>query len=181
MSDAKIPHQMIKDYITGNQIPDIGAEGHRQAVERFLVEDKGYRREDIEVDVPISFEVAGEPYHSAVDLVVSPNGGQTRLIAVKCAAASLGSREREILAAARLLDSYQIPLCLVSDGRRAILLDTLTGRQVGDSWDAVPSRQQALEMLDQLDLKPLPESWREKTRLIFRSYDSLNVNVARKL
>ena len=181
MPETKMPHPMIIDYITGQEIPDVGAEGHRQAVERYLVEEKGYAKEDVEVDAPISFEVAGEAYRSVVDLVISPDGGKTRLIAVKCAAASLGSREREILAAARLLDSYQIPYCLVSDGRRAILLDTLTGEHVGDNWDAVPTKQQALEQLEQLELKPLPGKLLEKTRLIFRSYDSLNVNVARKL
>jgi len=177
----KIAHQMIKDYITGQKIPDVGAERHRQEVERFLVEEKGYAKKDVAVDVPIAFEVAGEAYRSVVDLVVSPDGGQTRFMAVKCAAASLGSREREILAAARLLDKFQVPFCLVSDGRRAILLDTLTGAHVGESWDAVPTKQQAAKQLQHLELKPLPEDRREKTRLIFRSYDSQNVNVARNL
>lgn len=181
MPDPKTPHQMIEDFITGQKIPDVGAERHRQEVERFLVEEKGYAKGDIEVGVPIAFEVAGETYRSEVDLVVSPDGGQTRLIAVKCAAASLGSREREILAAARLLDKFQIPYCLVSDGRRAVLLDTLTGEHVGENWDAVPAKLQAAQQLKHLELKPLPENRREKTRLIFRSYDSLNVNVARKL
>jgi hypothetical protein len=172
---------MIKDFISGRMIPNVGAEGHRQAVERYLVEEKGYARTDIEVDVPISFEVAGETYRSVVDLVVSPDNGNTRLIAVKCAAASLGSREREILAAARLLEEYQIPYCLVSDGRRVIFLETVTGRKLGGSWEAVPDKNKAMQMAARLERRPLPEKQREKTKLIFRSYDSENVNVARNI
>lgn len=181
MSETSKPYEMIKDFVTGRMIPNVGAEDHRQAVERFLVEEKGYAREDIEVDAPICFDVGGETYCSVVDLVVSPDGGKTRLMAVKCAAASLGSREREILAAARLLDDYQIPYCLVSDGRRVILLETVTGKHLGGSWDAVPDKDSAAELAERLERKPLPESRREKTKLIFRSYDSLNVNVARKI
>ena len=181
VTETNKPYELIEDFVTGRMIPNVGAEGHRQAVERFLVEKKGYAREDIEVDAPICFDVADETYRSTVDLVVSPDGGKTRLIAVKCAAASLGSREREILAAARLLDDYQIPYCLVSDGRRVILLETLTGKHLGGSWDDVPDKKTAAELAGRLERSPLPESRREKTKLIFRSYDTLNVNVARKM
>ena len=87
---------MITDFVTGKEIPNVGAEENRQMVERFLVNEKGFSKEDIEVDVDIEMTVAGELYRSQIDLVVSVDGGVTRFMAVKCAAASLGSREREI-------------------------------------------------------------------------------------
>jgi hypothetical protein len=88
---------MITDFITGNKIPNVGAEENRQMFVQFLVKEKGFSKEDIEVDVDIEMIVAGETYRSQIDLVVSVDGGVTRFMAVKCAAASLGSREREIL------------------------------------------------------------------------------------
>ena len=103
VSNTLKPYETIIDFITGKDVPNIGAEEHRQAVERFLVEQKGFLKEDIEVDADIEMRVGGEPYRSQVDLVVSADGGKTRFMAIRCAAGSLGSREREIVAAARLL------------------------------------------------------------------------------
>ena len=167
----------ITDYVTGQDVLDVGAEANRQAVERFLVEKKGYRREDIAVDSPLQLEIQGEIYRSRVDLVISIEN--RKLMAVKCAPGSLGSREREILSAARLLDTYQIPLSLVSDGQSAILLDTFDGRKVGEGLDAIPSRAELLKQFSRMEKKSLDDSRREKEMLIFRSYDSMNVNVTR--
>jgi hypothetical protein len=62
-------------------------------------------------------------------------------MAIKCAAGSLGSREREILAAARVTSEYQIPFAVVSDGKTAVVLDTLTGEKLGEGMQQIPSRQ----------------------------------------
>lgn len=183
MSDTLKPYSMITDFITGKKIPNVGAEENRQLVEKFLVTEKGYSKEEIAVDVDIEITVAGETYRSQIDLVVSVDDehGSTRLMAIKCAAASLGSREREILAAARLLDENQIPLSVVSDGRTAIVLDTVTGRKYGEGLEAIPSKGQAREHLKNLTVQPFPAEKREREGLIFRSYDSMNVNVGRNI
>ncbi len=166
---------MIVDYITGNEIPDIGAEANRQAVEQFLVEDRGFAKEDIKVSVPIKMTIAGEPYKSRIDLVVSVDG--VRFMAIKCAAGSLESREREILAASRLFDDFQIPFSVVSDGKTtAIVLDTVTGKRLSREMDAVFSKDEAKRKLEEIKLVAFPEDRREREKLIFRSYDDMNVN-----
>jgi len=172
---------MITDFVTGKEIPNVGAEENRQMVERFLVNEKGFSKEDIEVDVDIEMTVAGELYRSQIDLVVSVDGGVTRFMAVKCAAASLGSREREILAASRLLYENQLPFSVVSDGKTAIVLDTISGRKLGEGLPAILSKAEAREILKAFKLAPFPKNKREREKLIFRSYDSMNVNVSRKL
>jgi len=166
---------MITDFITGQPIPDMGAEANRQAVERLLVRDKGYTKKDIDVDVEMVLTVAGERYRTRLDLVVRVGG--TRYMVIKCAAGSLGSREREVIAAARLLDeNYQIPLAVVSDGETAIVIDTVTGKKLGEGLDAIPSKDMAESRLLRLDPVPLDENRREREKLIFRSYDMMNVN-----
>jgi hypothetical protein len=183
MSNTLKPYSMITDFVTGKEIPNVGAEENRQAVERFLVNQKGFSKEDVAVDVDIDITVAGEPYHSQIDLVVSVDAGygSTRLMAIKCAAASLGSREREILAAARLLAENQLPFSVVSDGKTAIVLDTVTGKKLGEGLNAIPSKAQALEKLKEIKRLPFPKEKREREKLIFRSFDSMNVNVGRNL
>jgi hypothetical protein len=183
MSDILKPYSMITDFVTGKSIPNVGAEENRQMVERFLVGEKGYSKEDVAVDVDIEITVAGEIYRSQIDLVVSVDDeyGTTRLMAIKCAAASLGSREREILAAARLLAENQIPFSVVSDGRTAIVLDTVSGKKLGEGLNAIFSKAKAREILKDIKPLPFPKEKREREKLIFRSFDSMNVNVGRNL
>ena len=180
-SDVHIPKafRFITDFVTGEKIPDVGAEANRQAIERILVTEKGYAKEDIEVDAPIEVTIGHEPYRSSVDLVVSVHG--KRYMAIKCAPGSLGSREREIVSAARLLDEYQIPVSVVSDGKTAMVLDTVSGKKIGEGLDAIPSKTALQETAKSLKLEPVAEKRLEREKLIFRSYDSMNVNVGRNV
>ena len=180
MSDISKPYTMLTDYVTGREVPNVGAEQNRQAVEKFLVEQKEYQKQDIEVDTDISLTVAGEPYHSQMDLVVSVDSG-SRFMVIKCVAGSLGSREREVVAAARLLDDYQIPCAVVSDGSTAIVLDTVSGKKSGEGLDAIPSKPEAIDKLKSYDFPEYPRDRREREKLIFRTYDIENVNVQRKV
>ena len=181
VSDTLKPYSMITDFVTGREIPNIGAEENRQAVAQYLVHEKGYSKDDMEMDVKIELAIAGEPYRSQVDLVVRVNDGGLWIMAIKCAAGSLGSREREIVAAARLLEDYQIPFAVVSDGKTAIVLDTVSGKKTGEGMAAIPSKEAAISMLDSYQPISLPADRLEREKLIFRTYDSENVNVQRNL
>lgn len=169
---------IIADFATGKNIPWVGPEENRQAVEKFLINDRGYDKSDIEIDAPLSFVVKNEACQSRIDLIVSV--GKIRVMAVKCVAGSLGSWEREALAGARLVDTYQIPFTLVSDGKAAILLDTITGKIAGKELAAVPTKTDAAQYLKGHVPVALPDRRLEKERLIFRTYDVMNVNVVRK-
>jgi hypothetical protein len=173
------PYDMLVDFVTGNKVPNVGAEEVRQQVERFLVEAKGYGKDDIEVDAPLELTVGDKEIRSNVDLVVSVSG--KRFMVLKCVPGSLGSRHRETLAAARLLEAYQIPFSVVTDGNNAELLDTVTGRMIDDGMQAIPCRDEAMERLKRLKMEAFPKEKLEREKIIFRSYDEMNVNVQRKL
>ena len=170
---------MLKDYLTGREMADVGAEANRQALERVLVETKAYLPDDIVVDAPLEIEVAGEPYRSRIDLLVMAGQPPRAFMAIKCAAGSLGSREREIVSAARIYSRYQVPLAVVSDGRNAIVLDTVSGRKIAEGVAAIPDRQAAMAQIAQTIPRAYPRERLEREKLIFRSYDQLNVNVVR--
>jgi hypothetical protein len=171
------PYATLVDFVTGKEVPNIGAEENRQAVERLLVEQKGYGRQEIEVEVPVEMVIDAELYRSAVDLVVAVNG--RRVMAFRCAAGSLASCEREIVAAARLVDRHQVPIAVVSDGRSALVLDTDSGRPIGEGLDAIPDRAQLLARFEQLEFNELPVERRRREELIFRTYDRARINSAR--
>ncbi len=169
---------VIVDFITGETVPNLGAEVNRQRIERYLIEAKGYRREDVLVNAPMSVEIDGEVYRSAVDLIVQVEN--RRLIAIKCAAGSLGSREREIVSAARLYETSPLPLAVVSDGSNATVLDAATGKKRGDGLAAIPSRSEAVILAQTDPLPPMAPDRLARECLIFRSYDAMNVNVHRQ-
>lgn len=166
---------VIVDFITGQPVPNMGAEANRQQVERYLVETKGYRRDDVAVDAPIDVEITGDVYRSVVDLIVKIEGRP--LMAIKCAAGSLGSREREIVSAARLYGHVPLPLAVVSDGTNATVLDVATGKKKGKGLAAIPDRTEAIILARAKPLPPISPDRLTREKLVFRSYDSMNVNV----
>lgn len=169
----------MKDFLTGGEIPNIGAEANRQAVARYLVENKSYPAAAIVRDAPLEIEVAGEPYHSRIDLIVMAGQPLQPFMAFKCAAGSLGSREREIVSAARIYGAHQIPLAVVSDGQNAIVLDTVSGRKIAEGMAAIPDQQTADRQVSQSSPVPYPPDRLEREKRVFRSYDQLNVNIVR--
>jgi hypothetical protein len=179
MSSTLKPFTTLVDFVTGRDVPNVGAEENRQAVERYLVEEKGYDRADIAVDAGIVLDIRGDVYRSQVDLVVVVD--HVRLMVVKCAAGSLGSWERQTVAAARLLSDHQIPYAVVSDGKTALLTDSTTGKKIGEGLAAIPSKTEARQLLASARLQPLPEERRERESLIFRTYDRESVNVQRNV
>jgi hypothetical protein len=180
MMTIQKPYEMIVDFITGEQIPNIGSEENRQKLERFLVTEKGYDTADIRVDADIVVSFKGEPYRSTVDLVLVLEN--IRFMVIKCVAGAIDTWEREILAAARVFDkNYQIPFCAVCDGQSALVIDTITGKKVGNHIDAILSKSEAIRVLKDIILQPLPENRFAKEQMIFRSYDLENVNVKRNI
>jgi hypothetical protein len=166
--------EQITDYITGQAIDLIGPEISRQNFEKFLVETKGYDKQEVQVNEPLTVQFQGEDYVSSIDLVVCIN--DLAVMAVTCVAGSIGSYEREILAGARLVRDYQIPLAVSTDARDAVVMDTLTGKTIGRGLAAVPSREQMQNKLAGLVFEPLEETRKEREMIIYRSFNLEKVN-----
>ncbi|MFO8111067.1 MAG: type I restriction enzyme HsdR N-terminal domain-containing protein [Desulfosalsimonadaceae bacterium] len=169
-------HRVITDFVTGKPVLDVGPEANRQAVEKYLVNEKGYAREEIVVDMDLILDVSGKPYHTKLDLVVFVD--HTMFMVVKCAAGSLGSREREAVYAARIAGERPMPIAIASDGHSALVFDAIRRKQIGSGLDAIPSPETARQILAKTSAVPLPADRQEKEKIIFRSYDIMNVNTA---
>ncbi len=169
----------LKDYLTGTTIPDVGAESHRQTLLRFLVEEKGYDRDALWVDAPLRIRIGDSPYTGKIDLIVKAGDPLRPIMAFKCCAGSLGSREREMLAAARIFGATPIPLAVVTDGHEAVILNTATGKPCAEGLGALPSPREADRLLAEQPARPYPEAHLEREKLIFRTYDQDNVNIIR--
>ncbi|MBI4848858.1 MAG: type I restriction enzyme HsdR N-terminal domain-containing protein [Nitrospirae bacterium] len=143
----------------------------RHRIERFLLEAKGYSRDEIETACEFDVTIGCEAVKSTVDLAVCING--KRIVSIKCAPDSLVSRERHALACARLLDSYQVPFAVVTDGLDAIVLDTVSGDVIGESMNAIPSKKHLASAIAQIEFIKLDSKRIEKEKRIVRAFDAI--------
>ena len=165
----------ITDYITGQPVKNIGPEASRQIFEKFLVQDKGWAKEDIKVNEKIIVQFKGKDYISKIDLIIFCN--DKAFMAVTCVAGSIGSYEREILSGARLIFDYQIPFAVSTDARDAIIMDTLSGKKYGQGLNTIPSREKAFEMVKSLEYQPFDENRKEREMIIYRSFNMEKINI----
>ncbi len=108
---------------------------------------------------------------TAVDYLIKING--KRLMAIKCSPGALESRERHLISFARVVDDYQIPYALVTDGSQARLLDTLTGKLVSEGLISIPEKGQAGEMVETAKFIPYPPERMEKERRILLAFEAI--------
>ena len=161
---------MLKDYITGEELPDTDDERFRQKIARLLVEEKGFERSDIQPRKRIETLFAGQFVVSRIDFTVS--AGSRQVMVIRYGPGSLVTRERPAIAAARVLNpEYQIPIAVVTNGRDAEILDTRTGKVLATGMDAIPSKEEAVELAKTLRFEPLPEEKRERELRILNAYD----------
>lgn len=139
----------LQDYLTGEELTDTDDERLRQQMSRFMVEEKGYTRETLTPRLLIETLFSKSFVRSTIDLTVKLFNKQFMII--RYGPGSLVSRERSAIAAARVLNlNHQIPLAVVTNGRDAELIDTVTGKILGNGLESIPNRVQAEELFSTL-------------------------------
>lgn len=161
----------LNDFVTGEEIPDTDDERFRQDLSRMLVNDLGYRKEELEPRRFIETLFSSQFVRSNIELAVTLRT-KTFLI-IRYAPGSLVSRERGAIAAARVLEKeYQIPLAIVTNGRDAELIDTGNKKILATGMEAIPSRDEAEKMLPDLVFRDAPEGKKKEGELrILNAFD----------
>lgn len=155
-SGHHIIYGTLKDYLTGEELPDTDDERYRQDLARLMVEEKGYAADELEPRLVIETVFNNQNVRSLIDLTVRLQG--RRFMIIRYGPGSLVTRERPAVAAARLLDpDYRIPLAVVTNCRDAELLDTLTGKVLAGGMQAIPDREKAVAMLREAEFTSFPE------------------------
>ena len=163
--------EFIIDYLTGQKLPDSDMERLRQRVVRFLVEEKGYAKEDIESRQVFQIPVENRIVTVTIDFLIKLQG--KRLVLVQCYPTALITREKYTLACARLIEDYQIPFIAITDGFEAEVFEVPSGKLIGKDLKAIPDKVSLEKMLPELGLLPLNEERRIKERRILVAFDLL--------
>jgi hypothetical protein len=143
----------------------------RHIAERLLLEEKGYASSDIRKNVVFDVTLGAETVKSSVDFVVSLDNRIGMLI--KCAPGSLDSRERHIVAAARVFDVLPVPMAVVMDPVTAVVLDTATGKVAGEGFDAIPTKEQLRALLAGKEPKPIAPEKLEREKRVLLAFDAI--------
>ncbi len=159
------------DFITGREITDTDDERYRQKIARFLVEERGYLKEEIEVKHRIELDIEGKKVLSMVDLLVRLK--DRSLMILRYGPGSLVTRERAALASARVIEPYQVPVTVVTNGEDAEVIDTVTAEVISTGIASIPSRQALLERFGDAEVSLVSPKQKEAEKRILSAYDWL--------
>jgi len=143
----------------------------RKLAEPVLLEEKGYTPEDIRKNVAFDVVLGTETVQSRVDFLVSLD--KRNAMVIKCAAGSLGSRERHVVAAARVLGELPVPVAVVMDPMSAVVLDGVSGTVLGEGFEAIPTKEQLSKIVSGREIMPLPPEKLEREKRVLLAFDAI--------
>ncbi len=164
-------HGQLQDFLTGETLVDTDDERYRQKIQRLLVLERGFAKEELTPRLKIETLFSRNFVVSAIELVVSVD--HRRLLLLRYGPGSLVSRERPALAAARVLfPEAVIPYTVVTNGEDAELIDTWSAKVLATGLTAIPSRERALALVPEARFAPLtPGPQRMMELRILNAYD----------
>jgi len=149
---------------------DLANEARRMTA-YLLKEKKGYDPGDVRKGLAFEVMLGQEAFWSSADFIVSVEGRMGMII--KCAAGSLDSRERQAVAAARVIASPPVPVAVVADPVTALVLEVAGGKVIGEGFGAIPTKEQLREILSGKMPKTLDERRLEKEKRILLAFDAI--------
>lgn len=142
-------------------------------IQKLMIEyliNLGYKLNDIELNK--SYEVIisdKEKFITSVDILLILEGKV--VYAIKCAPASIDSWERFMLAFCRVVEPYQIPFAMITDGKEGRVIDVLTGK-VKETLE-IPKKEDLLNTLSSLSFIPCSEEKISKEKRILYAFDAI--------
>ena len=149
---------------------DLANEARRMTA-YLLKEKKGYDPGDVRKGLAFEVTLGEEAFWSSADFIVSVEGRMGMII--KCAAGSLDSRERQAVAAARVIASPPVPVAVVADPVTALVLEVAGGKVIGEGFGAIPTKEQLREILSGKMPQTLDERRLEKEKRILLAFDAI--------
>ncbi|WP_461209053.1 type I restriction enzyme HsdR N-terminal domain-containing protein [Desulfocurvus sp. DL9XJH121] len=158
----------ICDYLTGEEIEMTTYEDCRQTLEQRLVENLDYPKAQLSPKVGVTFPIKDKSYCRVVDVVARDPEGRPVLL-LFFTAGQPGTFDREIVAAARLIEGGPAPLALATDTKEVVLHETATGALVWrGGYEDLPGWERVRELAGAHPARPLgPEALEREARILY--------------
>jgi hypothetical protein len=144
----------IADVLTGEALDDTLDERYRQKIARLLLERGGYLPDEIAPRQELLLQADDRRAVIRIDFVVRI-GGKSAMV-IRFGPGSIVSRERPALAVSRLVEPYQLPVAVVTNGEDAEVLDGGSGKVIGRGLEAIPSRADLAERVRRYGFPAIP-------------------------
>lgn len=159
------------DFLTGQSLVDTHDERRRQQLARFLVEEKGYAKNEIQARQQMQLQLGGKTGQVFVDFVV--HAGDKPVMLILYRPGSIVSRRRTAVAAARIFYDKAIARAVVTNAEDAEIIDTATGRVTATGLEAIVSRSDAARVLESQQPLVLSAQRRQKEKQILFAMEVL--------
>lgn len=164
----------IEDYLSGQQVEATTYEDIRQAMVRMLVERKGYPGRALKSKVKVAFAIDGRAFSGCLDLVAYSDAGEP-LVALLFCAGEVETYIRQTIAGARLHPGQPVRLVVITDTRKALLLQVSDGKLISDAgYQALPTWERLLELAGQAPRYQLTEQRQRVEQRLFYALSELS-------
>ena len=160
---------VIADYLTGEQLERTTYEDLRQALARFLVEERGFAPALLRPRHAVAYSAGGEQYERLADIAVFCASGNLCMLVVFCPG-QVHTYTREVTALARLALPHPSPLAVVTDMREAELFAVKDGTILARGLSALPDQAETERLAAVHALPPLNAEQRDKESRILHAY-----------
>ncbi len=159
----------LVDYLTGEAREHTTYEDLCQALARYLVEEKGYKKELLRAHYPVAYEVDGERLQGEADIALFSASGRLCLLLLFCAG-QINTYAREARAMARLALPEPVPLVVVTDTHEVDLIAVRDGSVLARGLRALPGRNEMEALAETYRFAPPDAERRAKESRILHAY-----------
>ncbi len=157
MENNPNPHHLIlgelKDFLTGFVLTDTFDERYRQKIAKNLVRNCGFKKSDIQSNMKLTVVAGKRKAVIKIDFLVKYHG---KIIAViKYAPGSIVTRRLSTVALSRIIESYQIPIVVVTNGEDAEIIDGFSKKNVANGFENFPDREMVKKKMKSFSFKTI--------------------------
>lgn len=143
--------------------------------EKYLKEDKGYFEKDFVYNLNKKLIVNGEEHTMTAELALKPEGVNFMILKFERLARPLVPLERRTATIARVIDKNPFPFAVLTNESDSVFIDVTKGKT---SYKfEIPSRDESMNILKELDVEKLSDEGEEKEKRIFATMDSIKCEI----
>lgn len=168
METKSNPHHLVlgklNDFLTDAVFPDTFDERYRQKIAKKLVMDNGFNKSDIIHNIPLHVFAGEKKASLKVDFLIRFEN--KTIVLIKYAPGSLVTRRLSTLALSRIIEPYQIPIVVVTNGEDAEIIDGSTGNVIFVGLENLPDKKMIKERISSFSFNAIEKSIFEKASRI---------------
>jgi hypothetical protein len=169
MNDHHLILGRLNDYLTGQRLDDTHDERYRQKLARHLVEQCGYAKKELTSRFQLTVTACERRAIIPVDFMVTLSGKVGMVI--KYGPGSLVTRHNPAIAISRVIQPYQIPLVVVTNGEDAHIIDCQTGKLIGEGLMNIPAKKNLESIMHQHVFEAVPVKMVEMANQIIYAFE----------